>query len=62
MWLVWLLIVLGGTWVVAKIEELMERHYEKKRNEEIHRMLVRDIERSLNDIHSDNTGESGQHQ
>lgn len=59
-WTVWLLIVLAGVWLVAKIEELMERAEEKKRNEEIHRMLIADIISGLNGLDSDNTGEGGQ--
>lgn len=59
-WTVWLLIVLAGAWLVSKIEALMEKEQEKKRNEEIHRMLIADIVRSLNGLDSDNTGEGGQ--
>jgi hypothetical protein len=59
-WTVWLLIVLAGAWLVSKIEDLMEKEQEKKRNEEIHRMLIADIVRGLNGLDSDNTGEGGQ--
>ena len=59
-WTVWLLIVLAGTWIVSLIEDYMEKEDERKRNEEIHRMLVSDIERSLNDIHG--TGKDGLNQ
>lgn len=59
-WTVWLLIVLAGAWLVSKIEALMEKAEEKKRNEEIHRMLIADIVRGLNGLDSDNTGEGGQ--
>lgn len=59
-WTVWLLIVLAGAWLVSKIEDLMEKAEEKKRNEEIHRMLIADIVRGLNGLDSDNTGEGGQ--
>lgn len=59
-WTVWLLIVLAGVWLVSKIEALMEKEQEKKRNEEIHRMLIADIVRGLNGLDSDNTGEGGQ--
>ena len=55
--IVWILIVLGGMWAVAAIENLMEKEEEKKRNEEIHRKLVSDIVRSLNDLDSSDTGE-----
>jgi hypothetical protein len=53
----WILIVLGGMWVVSALENLMEKEEEKKRNEEIHRKLVSDIVRSLNDLDSEDTGE-----
>lgn len=59
-WTVWLLIVLAGAWLVSKIEDLMEKAEEKKRNEEIHRMLIADIVRGLNGLDSDNTGEQRQ--
>jgi hypothetical protein len=59
-WTVWLLIVLAGAWLVSKIEDLMEKAEEKKRNEEIHRMLIADIVRGLNGLDSDNTGEERQ--
>lgn len=58
--LAWILIVLAGAWLVAKIEGLMQKAQEKKRNEEIHRMLIADIIRGLNGLDSDNTGEGGQ--